>query len=240
MPSIVVYTVAKQFLTLTSHCSISAMMTVDCPHSTHTTLWNVWLSTSTTVAKNWTTAFPKVGTRQRCGSYNQGNTNITQDCQKGQSCQVRTSCSKSTLPAHHQCLSLAPPTVTHSPPEPLHTDLHSALTLPLSTNKTKISRAALRLGGGVSLTDNTDHWRRIVAVWWWWQCSPWTLLQGTLISSTPHISGENWSIATSEEGSSQRNGPCMFNLKITHVLHHNHDLIMHAHRNKLANKLSQL
>ena len=76
---------------------------------------------------------------------------------------ILTSCTKSTLPAHHQCLSLAPPTVTHSPPEPSHTDLHSALTLPLSTNKTKISRAALRLGGGVSLTDNTGYWGRTIA-----------------------------------------------------------------------------
>ena len=63
-------TIVEQFLTLTSHCSISAMMTVDCPHSTRTTLCNVWLSTSgtTEVAKNWTTAFTKVGTSQKCSS----------------------------------------------------------------------------------------------------------------------------------------------------------------------------
>ena len=154
-------------------------------------------------------------------------------CRKNKN--ISTSSSKSTLPAHHQCLSLAPPTVTHSPPEPLHTDLHSALTLPLSTNKTKISRAALRLRGGVSLTDNTVHWRIIEPDWWWWLCTSWTLLQWTLISSTPHIVGEYGSIATSKEGSSQRNGPCVVKLKITHVLHYNHDLIMHAHRGKLAN-----
>ena len=60
---------SEQFLTLTSHCSISAMMKVDCPHSTPTTLCNVQLSASTTeVAKNWTTAFSKVGASQRCGS----------------------------------------------------------------------------------------------------------------------------------------------------------------------------
>ena len=65
----------KLFLTLTSHCSISAMMTVDCSHSTHTTLCNVWLSISTTeVAKNWTTAFTKVGTSQKCGSCSQQQT----------------------------------------------------------------------------------------------------------------------------------------------------------------------
>ena len=133
---------------------------------------------------------------------------------------IPTSFSKSTLPAHHQCLPLAPPTVTHSPPEPLHTDLHSALTLPLSTNKTKISRATLRLGSGVSLTDNTDYWRRIVAIWWWWLCYPWTLLQWTLISSAAHIVSEYGSVATSKEGSSQRNGPCVVKLKISNVSHH--------------------
>ena len=68
-----------------------------------------------------------------------------------------TSCPKSTQPAHHQCLSLVPPTVTHNSLESINTDLHSALTLPLSTNKTKISRVALRLGGGVPLTDNTGY-----------------------------------------------------------------------------------
>ena len=61
------------------------------------------------------------------------------------------------LPAHHHCLFPPQPTVTHSPPEPVHTDLHSALTLPLSTNKTKVSRTALRLDGGVSLTDDTCY-----------------------------------------------------------------------------------
>ena len=129
-----------------------------------------------------------------------------------------TSCTKSTLPAHHQGLSLVPTTVTHSLPESSHTDLHSALTLPLSTNKTKISRATLRLGGGISLTDNTGNWRRIVAVWWWWLCC-WTLLQWTLISSAPHIVGEYGGIATSKEWSSQRNRPCMVDLKISYVLH---------------------
>ena len=74
-----------------------------------------------------------------------------------------TCCSKSTLPAHNQCHSLVPPTVTYSSPESPHTDLNSALTLTLSTNKMKISRAALRLGGGVSLTDNTGYWGRTVA-----------------------------------------------------------------------------
>ena len=150
-------TAAVQYLTLTSHCSISAMVTVDCPHSTHTTLCNVWLSTSgtTEVAKNWTTAFTKVGTSQKCGSCSfkcSGLHKVRLAIED-----ISTSCSKSTLPAHHQCLSLVPPTVTHCPPEPLHTDLHSALTLPLPTNKTKISRAALKLRSGVSLTDNTDH-----------------------------------------------------------------------------------
>ena len=75
---------------------------------------------------------------------------------------ILTSCIISTLPAHHQCLSLAPSTVTHSPPEPPYTDLHSPLTLPLSTNKMKISRATLRLGGGVPLADNTDHLVRTI------------------------------------------------------------------------------
>ena len=45
---------------------------------------------------------------------------------------------------------------TCSPPEPLHTDLHSALTLPLST-KLKISRATLWLWGSDSLTDNIGY-----------------------------------------------------------------------------------
>ena len=51
------------------------MMTVDSSHSTHTTLCNVWLSTSgtTEVAKNWTTALSKVGTSQRCGSCSKTN-----------------------------------------------------------------------------------------------------------------------------------------------------------------------
>ena len=131
---------------------------------------------------------------------------------------------KPTLPAHHQCLFLAPPTVTHSPPEPLHTDLHSALTLPLSTNKTKISRAALRLGGCVPLTDNA-YYRTVIRVsvtfdiivkiavaWWWWRCSSWTLLQQTLTSSAAYMAGEYGRISSSKEGTSQRNGPCMINL----------------------------
>ena len=63
------------------------------------------------------------------------------------------------LPAYNCCLFLPPLIVhvTHSTPESLHTDFHCALTLPLSTNKTKISRATLRLGGGVSLTDNAGY-----------------------------------------------------------------------------------
>ena len=44
-----------------------------------------------------------------------------------------TFCSKSTLSAHNNCLSLAPPTITNCPPESLHTDLHSALIFWLST-----------------------------------------------------------------------------------------------------------
>ena len=146
---------------------------------------------------------------------------------------ILTSCTKSTLPAHDQCLSLVPATVTYSSPEPLHTDLHSAFTLSLSTHKTKISRAALRLGGGVSLTDNTDHWVWTIAGWWWQQCTPGTLLQWTLISSAAHIVGEYGSIATSKEGISQRNGPCMVDLKITHVLHHKWWLIHTANKGAL-------
>ena len=43
-------------------------------------------------------------------------------------------------------------------PEPFHTDLHSALSLHLSTNKTKVSREALWLGSSWgTLTDNTGH-----------------------------------------------------------------------------------
>ena len=60
-----------------------------------------------------------------------------------------------------QPLPLSSPIHCHTQsPEPFHTDVHSALTLPLSTNKTKVSRAALGLGGGVSLTYNTcyTHW----------------------------------------------------------------------------------
>ena len=70
-----------------------------------------------------------------------------------------TRCLYAQLPAHNQCLFSPKHTVhvTHSPPEPLHTDLHSALTLPLSTNKTKISRATLWLCGSDSLTDNIGY-----------------------------------------------------------------------------------
>ena len=73
--------------------------------------------------------------------------------------QFYTWCFQVELPADNSCLFFPPPAVhvTHSPPEPPYTDLHSALTLLLSTNKTKISRAAVRLGGGVSLTDNTGY-----------------------------------------------------------------------------------
>ena len=185
-------------------------MTVDSSNCAHTTLRNVWLPTSRTIeaAKNWTTAFPKVGTSKRCRSCSSKKKILTpRSSQLSSKIKVLASCPKSTQPAHHTCLSLVPPTVTHSPPEPLHTDLHSALTLPLSTNKTKISRAALGLGGGVPLADNTDYWGRIVAVWWWWLCVLWTLFQCTLISSAPHIVGEYGSIATSKEGSNQRNCP---------------------------------
>ena len=76
---------------------------------------------------------------------------------------IPTSCSKSTLSTHNNCLFSSKSTVTHSPPESFHTDLHSALTLPLSTHKTKISRATLCLGGGVPLTDNTDYWGITIA-----------------------------------------------------------------------------
>ena len=215
---------------MTSHCSISAMMTVDCSHCAPTTLCNVWLSTSGTseVAKHWTTAFSKVGTSQRCGSCSQQQTNHKSNTGFKLLCNEEgtlTHFHKSTLPAHHQCCCLVPPTVTHSPPEPLHTDLHSSLTLPLSTNKTKISRAALWLGGSVPLTDNTYH-RIIIPVVtigtttiqagrWWWQCC-WTLFQWTLNSSAPHRVGEYGSSATSKERSSQRNRPCMVDLKISH------------------------
>ena len=108
-----------------------------CPYYTP----HVWLPTSRTseVAKNWTTAFPKVGTSQRCGSCSSKKKILAPGLsQLSTKIKVLTSCPKSTLPAYHYCLSLAPPTVTHSPPEPLCTDLHSVLTLPLSTNKTKI------------------------------------------------------------------------------------------------------
>jgi len=63
---------------------------------------------------------------------------------------------------------LSPTTVTHSPPEPLHTDLHSAFSLPPPTSKTKVSRTALRLGGGVSLAYNacyTSSERKKVCMW---------------------------------------------------------------------------
>ena len=58
---------------------------------------------------------------------------------------VHTRCVHAKLPAHNKCLFPPPSTVAHSPPEPFHTNLHSALSLPLSTNKTKVSQAALWL-----------------------------------------------------------------------------------------------
>lgn len=58
---------------------------------------------------------------------------------------VHTRCVHAKLPAHNKCLFPPPSTVAHSPPEPFLTNLHSALSLPLSTNKTKVSQAALWL-----------------------------------------------------------------------------------------------
>ena len=122
---------------------------------------------------------------------------------------------------HTTSASLWSHPLSHTVPQKPSTQISTLrFTLPLSTHKTKISRAALRLGGAVSLTDNTDNWGRTIAGWWWWFYACWTLLQWTLISSAPHISAEYGSIATAKEWSSQRNSPCIVNLH--HKLWFNH------------------
>ena len=62
------------------------------------------------------------------------------------------------LPAHNYRFFSSKSIVTHSSPDPCYTELHSAFTVSLSTNKTKIPKTTFRLRCSGSLTDNTGYW----------------------------------------------------------------------------------